>query len=75
MRASPPRTGPAIQALLLLFEEEVGVVVIELVDGEDEDDDVEVVVVVVNEDAEVVPESSVGIFLYTTVAGHPVGAQ
>jgi hypothetical protein len=51
MRARPPRTGPAIQALLLLLEEEeVGVVVVELVDREDvavdEDDGV-----LVNEEA------------------------
>jgi len=51
MRARPPRTGPAIQALLLLLEEEeVGVVVV-VVDREDVDVEVgiEVEGVLVNE--------------------------
>jgi hypothetical protein len=55
MRARLPRTGPAIQALLLLFgeegeEEEIAVVV---VDGEDVDVDVDdgIEGVLVNEEA------------------------
>lgn len=66
MRARLPRTGPAIQALLLVEEGEEGVV---SGDGEDRGDNIEDELV---DEAKVVPEAPRGRFRYTVIDG-PVG--